>query len=338
MVDCVDGFPHSTAVGNIGGFLTEPGVAPAAGEQDLTDPGIFLMGENPFGYRIIGDFGTADLVWSGTEAPPADASSYFEFDLSPMYEASYVYNSVYQYRPADGHAWITANGVAYGLLFLLKKDSGDLVFWLTKRFSEESGLDALIDGDFVDAVYLEQRIDTAVAQGRAIVVPDILSDSLWYKISVAIDRTGTTASFTLSLTEHDYTTETDLGSFGTISLTNVTDFGGFANGYLWHPRTPFINNLGQPRLLVPGGCPIADPLPVRTPKVLALAAPTACDVDMTSPDELYSGPVLDTFKVAVPIGDNADSFTMTLESVCDKPMTISGIEWSAWLFNNSRRI
>jgi hypothetical protein len=257
-----------------------------------------------------------------------------------MYEASYYWYQDFAWRTApdpDEHPWLIDDGVERTIMILHRKDVGHLVVWLPE-VTALPVIDTLISEQ---STALNLMINDAVSAGKAIYVENVLLDSTWHRVAVGINRTSTTTA-TMDVTVYADDNTTILGSGTGIYLDNTTEWGGFDPVWGWYPplqTTPFlIGMISQARLVVPDGCPLAAPLPEFTPRVLELDTPSACDTGMTTPDEPYSGPFLPNFKVSIPIGDTPEKFSLSIESVCDKPMSLSGIEWTGWIFNNSRRI
>ncbi len=71
------------------------------------------------------------------------------------------------------------------------------------------------------------------------------------------------------------------------------------------------------------GCPAPVPLTTRSADTV-VAAP-----DVAAPRD---------FSYLFGIGKTPDQFTFTIESVGDLPLTVGGVEWHGWYFNNTRRI
>lgn len=79
--------------------------------------------------------------------------------------------------------------------------------------------------------------------------------------------------------------------------------------------------------LVPSGegpaCPVDEPLPARLSATVRV-----------EPEHVGTG----DFSVTVPVGSTSDKFTLIVESVGDYPMTLTGVDWTGWFYNNTRRI
>ena len=90
------------------------------------------------------------------------------------------------------------------------------------------------------------------------------------------------------------------------------------------PHTGFATIGGFLVPAVDGACPTVVP-------TLALAS------------DVYLGTPVGTvtardYSYLMPIGKTSDQFQFTIQSNADDPMTISGVEWHGWYFNNTRRI
>src|ERR1044071_808261 len=331
MADCIAGFPHGGAISDIGGFLSQR-MGGGSGELD-TNYGVPIgYGDNPFGYPIIPYFTGAPCRWFGTQTP-ALGDSAFEMDVQPMWESSYYWNITWGYRTPpdpDSAPWITHNEEDLTLLVLDRKNAGHVAVWFAP-VADLPTIDALIDAQDVG---LDMLINDAVSAGRAARVDSVLQDGVWMRLRVDIQRPDAgTFAFSLTVYNEDATVA---GASAQTGVVGVSAKPGFSSQEMVGPIT--YGYIGQPRLLMPDGCPLAPSIPAFEPQVVALDAPSECDTGMTSPDELYSGPFLPNFKVTVPVGDTPEKFGLSIESVCDKPMSLSGIEWTGWIFNNSRRI
>jgi hypothetical protein len=336
MVDCVDGFPHGGAKGNIGGFLEDaaPGML---GYLDQPASGTVLSATSgPFGYRWVEEWTGEPLVWEPIAAPPIGTTTDFEVDVRPDFSGDYVWDLFFAYRPTDAAPWVVANfGKHYSFLLLLQRVTGDVVFWVYDK-DDEGDLDDLLTSGEVGAAVLEARLEAAMEGSMALRGSGWLTDQGEFKVTVSMTYTlEQTLSCFLSVVDAD---GVEIGNAGTTWLDTITELPGFDSAHEWLPPATYTTIVAQPRYAAPVGCPLADPLPTYTPRVVDLAAPSACATGMSTPDEPYTDPFLDTFRVQVPIGDSPDAYRVAIESVCDKPMTLSGIEWSGWLFNNSRRI
>lgn len=74
-------------------------------------------------------------------------------------------------------------------------------------------------------------------------------------------------------------------------------------------------------------CPVLPPLPPATSRFVV-------DAPVASLGKYPTG----DFSVTEPIGRTSDEFTLTISSIGPLPMTISGVDWTGWFFNNTRRI
>jgi hypothetical protein len=113
------------------------------------------------------------------------------------------------------------------------------------------------------------------------------------------------------LGEKSLTAEVDAGceALGAFSGNGFATIGGF---------------LSQP----PGpACGVKPPLDT-TATPYAITAPTVAGGVYPASD----------FAVTTYVGRVSDQFTLTIESIDDLPMTLTGIDWTGWFFNNTRRI
>ncbi len=341
MASSIGGFPHASAKSCIGGFLTECDDAGGLlGALMLESPGIYwALSYTPgiYGYRYIEEMFDGYMLWENNESPPIGEST-VEFDYTPNFTSEYNWYRPFYYEPEEGYAWLET--VSHDLSFctLVSAATGDFVFLLNDKddWATLSTAISLFPG-YDTAV--ENIINSAIQEGRAIRAPEVMKSGYRYRVSVGVHRGATTAEFTLSITEappgaHDEPAPTTrLGSWSGAAVQNMVEFRGF-RGSTWPVYDPSRGSLGQPRLL---GCPPADPLPKPVRQVAELDTPSTCSYDASGTDQTYAGPVKN-FKVQIPVGENNDCYTLEIESVCDAPMTISGIDWAGWLFNNSRRI
>lgn len=94
------------------------------------------------------------------------------------------------------------------------------------------------------------------------------------------------------------------------------------------PGTYFISAAWVPAWGSGGGGGATCPTPVPLPTLLS--------------DTYLGGPVgavtARDYSYLMPIGKTPDQFQFTIQSNADDPMTISGVEWHGWYFNNTRRI
>lgn len=350
MVDCVGGFPHSNVVSCIGGFLSECAAEAPLGSLNLETilPFWELIGiPNPYGYDEIWKVNfTGNMSWNLMLAPPQGFSA-LEFDFTPDNARvndgappdDFGWYRIWSYMPETPTPWVVAGGVEYGMVNLYRKDTGDFVFMLYD-LAQGTALDDAIAlfPDGVDTV--EAMVDAAVAAGVAIRCPAaIMLDQYRYGIHVSFSRIDDAATIGVQISvAPPFEAGEDItvaGTWGTTTVTGITEFGGFFGTGDWMMWPVFRGHLGQPRLV---GCEIADPLPEPFTLVDELDTPSECDSLLGAPGDPYGGNFLATFKVSVPVGVQSDSYSIEIASVCDKPMTLAGIEWSGWLFNNSRRI
>lgn len=75
---------------------------------------------------------------------------------------------------------------------------------------------------------------------------------------------------------------------------------------------------------VAGDCPVPEAFPIR-----AADTYTGTPVGVVTPRN---------YSYLMPIGKTPDQFEFSISSSGDDPMTISGVEWHGWYFNNTRRI
>ncbi len=341
MATCIGGFPHSAAVANVGGFLTAPALSGEGGQMDVLASGGNSSLQDPFGsgYIWVEDWHTAEtFTWVGTRAPPDGGTSRVEFDLMPNYEAANRTNwmQAFAYRGA----WLRMGGVEYALrvfVGLSGEAYGTAAIGLFPVY-DNAYIEGLLETDFPGNVASPPILD-AVAGGRALQTPAIMEQGGQYKFSLVVDRSGSGATVSLEVYLRDfYTGEITLHHTQPgFTLSGVEAWDGFQD-MPWEGPVQYFRSLGTPRIVLPEGCPVAEPLPTPTVRVAELSVPSECSTEGGSPSVPYVGALLSTFRVQVPVGDWADNYRLLVESVCDKPMTVSAVEWDGWIFNNSRRI